>query len=158
MRHIILAVFLLLSASEALASTNSARMESLFREASAQVGKVPPEVSIKAFEEVLKLDWRFAPAHYEIAKQYLEMNTPLTRQSARKALDEALRLDPENTDYVMTLGELLSKQGFTFNAERLYRELSTEDVGNAEAAYWEGFYAVQEYLALIDKKQFVRLD
>ena len=158
MRHIILLMLLLLSAREVAALSMHARMDSLFREASAQVGQVPPEVSIKAFEQVLKLDWKFAPAHYQIAKQYMEMNTPLTRQSARNALDEALRLDPENTDYMMTLGELLSRQGFTFNAERQYRELSTEDAGNAEAAYWAGFYAVQEYLALIDKKQFVRLD
>lgn len=158
MRHIVLLMLVLLSAREVTALSPRARVDSLFREATAQVGLVPPEVSIKAFERVLKLDWNHAPAHYEIAKQYIEMNTPLTRQSARKALDEALRLDPENTDYMMTLGELLSRQGFTFNAERQYGKLSTEDAGNAGAAYWVGFYAVQEYLALIDKKQFVRLD
>ena len=158
MRHIVVFMIVLLAAGEVLAVTKHARMDSLFREALARVGHVPPKVSVKAFEDVLKLDWKFAPAHYQIAKQYMEMNTPLARQSARKALDEAIRLDPENTDYQMTMGELFSRQGFSFNAERQYRRLSTVDTRNAEAAFWAGFYAVQEYLALIDKKQFVRLD
>lgn len=158
MRLIMLLLFMLLLASEVLALTKPARMDSLFRKALANVGRASPEASIEAFERVLKLDWDFAPAHNQIAKLYMEMNTPLTRQSARNALNEAMRLDPDNNDYQMTMGELLSSQGFTYNAERQYRKLSSEDSRNAEAAYWAGFYAVQEYLALIDKKQFVRLD
>ena len=107
----------------------------------------------------MKFNWKFAPAHYEIAKLYMELNTPLTRQSARKALDEAMRLDPENRDYLMTLGELLSRQGFTFNAEKQYQEKNAElESGNAEGAYWAGYFAVQEYLALIDRVEFVRFD
>ena len=127
-------------------------MDSLYREALAQVGQAPPEKSIEAFELVLKLEWNHAPAHYEIAKQYMEMNTPLTRQSARKALDEAMRLDPDNQDYQLTLGELLNRQGFTFNAERQYQKIAEVDSGNAEGAYWAGFFAVEKYLALIDKE------
>ena len=140
------------------ADTSDARRDSLYREALALVGQVQPKASIKAFEQVLMLNWKFAPAHYEIAKLYMELNTPLTRQSARKALDEAMRLDPENTDYQLTLGELLSRQGFAFNADREYRNLATSDSRNAEAAYWAGYFAVQEYLALIDKVEFVRFD
>lgn len=148
----------LLTTAEARAATNDARRDSLYREALALVGQVQPKASIKAFEQVLKLNWKFAPAHYEIAKLYMELNTPLTRQSARKALDEAMRLDPENKDYHLTLGELLGRQGFTYNADREYRNLAAADTGGAEAAYWAGFFAVQEYLALIDKVAFVRFD
>ena len=158
MRHLVVLVLVMLATGELRAGAKQARIDSLYREAMARVGQVPSKVSIESFEQVLKLDWKFAPAHYEIAKLYIGMNTPLTRQSARNALNEAMRLDPENTDYRMTLGELLSRQGFSFDAERQYRKLSTDDTGNAEAAYWAGYYAVQEYLALIDKKQFVRLD
>lgn len=140
------------------AGTNDARRDSLYREAVARVGQVQPKASIEAFEQVLKRDWKFAPAHYEIAKLYMELNTPLTRQSARRALDEAMRLDPENKDYHLTLGELLSRQGFTYNADREYRNLAEADSGSTEAAYWAGFFAVQEYLALIDKVEFSRFD
>ena len=80
------------------------------------------------------------------------MNTPLTRQSARKALNEAMRIDPANKDYQMTLGELLSRQGFRWHAVRHYEKLAQAEPENAEAAYWAGYFAVQEYLALIDKE------
>ena len=109
MRHIVVSMIVLLAAGEVLAMTRHARMDSPFREALARVGHVPPKVSVVAFEDVLKLDWEFAPAHYQIAKQFMEINTPLTRQSARKALNIAIRLDPGNGDYQLKLGELLGK-------------------------------------------------
>lgn len=158
MRHLLVSMLMCLSVSEVLALSKSARMDLLYLKATAQVGKVSPTESIKAFERVLKLDWEFAPAHDQIAKLYMEMNTPLTRQSARNALNEAIRIDPTNSEYRLTMGELLSRQGFTYNAERQYRKLSSEDSRNAEAAYWAGFYAVQEYLALIDKKEFASFE
>lgn len=158
MSSLVAMAIVLLATGDVRADTNDARRDSLYREALAQVGQVHPKASIEAFEQVLKFNWKFAPAHYEIAKLYMEMNTPLTRQSARKALDEAMRFDPENKDYQLTLGELLSRQGFTYNADREYRTLAAADSGSSEAAYWAGFFAVQEYLALIDKVEFVRFD
>ena len=158
MRQIIVLIVTLLAAGEVRADTRDARVDSLYREALAQVDQVHPKVSLEAFEQALKVNWNFAPAHYQIAKLYINMNTPLTRQSARKALDEAMRLDPDNQDYQLTLGELLSRQGFTFNAERQYQKIAEVDSGNAEGAYWAGFFAVEEYLALIDKVEFVRFD
>lgn len=158
MSGLVVLVVVLLATPAVPAGTKHARVDSLFRVALANVGQAHPEESIKAFEQVLKLNWKHAPSHFEIAKLYIELNTPLTRQSARKALDEAMRLDPENNDYHLTLGELLSRQGFTYNADREYRNLAAADSGNADAAYWVGFFAVQEYLALIDKVEFVRFD
>lgn len=158
MSSLVAMAMVLLATGDVRADTSDARRDSLYRDALAQVGKVRPEASIEAFEQVLKRDWKFAPAHYEIAKLYMEMNTPLTRQSARKALDEAMRLVPENNDYHLTLGELLSRQGFTYNADREYQTLAAADSGSAEAAYLAGYFAVQEYLALIDKVEFVRFD
>ena len=141
---------MLLATGEVLADTKHARVDSLYREALANVGQVDPKASIVAFEQVLKLDWNFAPAHFEIAKRYMELNTPLTRQSARKALDEAMRLDPGNLDFQMTLGELLSRQGFWWHAVRHYEKLLQAEPENAEAAYWAGYFAVQDYLSYID--------
>ena len=53
---------------------------------------------------------------------YMSMATPMGRQSARKALDEAIRLDPGNGDYQLMLGELLAKQGLWLNAETALRK------------------------------------
>ena len=158
MRHIVAFMLVVLATSQALALTELAPVDSLYRRAMTQVGRVPPKVSINAFEQVLKLYWEFAPAHYQIAKQHMEMNTPVARQSARNALNEAIRIDPANNEYQMTMGELLSRQGFTYNAERRFQDVAEVYTGNAESAYWAGFFAVQEYLALIDKKEFATFD
>ncbi len=155
MRHLLVSMLMFQSASDVLALSKSARVDSLYREALTQIGQVPPKEGINAFEQVLKLDWEFAPAHYQIAKLYNEMNTPLTRQSARNALNEAIRIDPSNSEYQLTMGELLSRQGFTYNAGRQFQKMASIHTGNAEGAYRAGFFAVQEYLALIDKKEFV---
>ena len=159
MRHLVVLALVMLTAGEVRAGVKDARTDSLYREAMAQVGEVSAEVSIKAFEDALKLDWEFAPAHYEIARLYMEMNTPLTRQSARKALKQAMRLDPENTHYQMTLGELLGKQGFWWHAVRHYEKLADTEPENAEASYWAGYYAAQDYLRYIDRQDpFIYID
>ena len=157
MRQIIVLIVTLLATGEVRADTRDARVDSLYREALAQVGHVPPKTSIKAFEQALKVNWNFAPAHYQIAKLYINMNTPLTRQSARKALDEAMRLDPDNQDYQLTLGELLSRQGFWWHAVRHYEKLLEAEPENAEAAYWAGYFAVQDYLSYIDNDHWNHL-
>ena len=159
MRHIVVSMIVLLAAGEVLAMTRHARMDSPFREALARVGHVPPKVSVVAFEDVLKLDWEFAPAHYQIAKQFMEINTPLTRQSARKALNIAIRLDPGNGDYQLKLGELLGEQGFWLNAELLYEKLyETHPETRAEAAYMVGHYAMQAFLKYIDMEHIDIID
>ena len=151
MRHIVVSMIVLLAAGEVLAVTKHARMDSLFREALARVGHVPPKVSVVAFEDVLELEWEFAPAHYQIAKLYMSMDTPLGRQSARKSLDEAIRLDPGNGDYQLILGELLGKQGLWLNAERHYEKIyETYPEKRAQAAYMAGFFAMQAFFKYID--------
>ena len=159
MRHLVVLVLVMLPAGEGQAGSKDARIDSLYREAMARVGQVPPQVSVESFERVLKLDWEFAPAHYEIARLYMDMNSPLTRQSARKALKQAMRLDPENTDYQMTLGELFSRQGFWWHAVRHYEKLAETEPENAEASYWSGYYAAQDYLRYIDRQDpFIYVD
>ncbi|MCY3766471.1 MAG: GWxTD domain-containing protein [Gemmatimonadetes bacterium] len=150
MKHTFFILITLMAAGVSSAGTIDARRDSLYRETLAKVGKVPPEASIEAFERVLKFNWKFAPAHHEIAKRYIELNTPLTRQSARKALDEAMRLDPANGDYQVTLGELLTRQGFSWHAVRHYEKLLQAEPNNAEAAYWSGYYAFKDYLRYRD--------
>ena len=54
MRQIIVLIVTLLATGEVRADTRDARLDSLYREALAQVGQVNPKESIKAFERVLK--------------------------------------------------------------------------------------------------------
>lgn len=119
-------------------------------EALEQVGHVPVEESLKAFREVLKVDRDFAPAHYEIAKLYMSLGTPMDRQSARNALKTALRLDPENITYQMKFAELLGKQGFWYNSARKYEKISITHPENAESAFMAGYYALKDFEKYID--------
>ena len=123
----------------------------LYETAMEQVGIVTVKESLEAFRGVLKADPDYAPAHYEMAKLYMSMNTPLTRQSARKSLDEAIRLDPRNGDYQLTLGELLGNQGLWLKAERHYEKVcETHPERIAEAAYMVGYFAMQAYLKYVN--------
>ncbi len=123
----------------------------LYESALKQVGRVTVEESLKAFREVLKADRDFAPAHYEIAKLYMSLDTPMDRQSARSSLDAAIRLDPRNADYQLTLGELLGKQGLWLKAERHYEKVcETYPEKHAQAAYMVGFFAMQAFFKYID--------
>ena len=123
----------------------------LYEAALVRIGSVTVEESFEAFRAVLKADWEFAPAHYEIAKLYLSLETPMDRQRARKALDEAIRLDPDNGDYQLALGELLGMQGLWLNAERQYEKVYEKNPElRAEAAYKVGFFAMQAFLKYIE--------
>ena len=123
----------------------------LYQAALVQVGSVSVEESLDAFRDVLKVDRKHAPSHYEIARLYMSLDTPMDRQSARNALDIAIRLDPGNGDYQLTLGELLGKQGLWLNAERHYEKVcETHPERFSEAAYMVGFFAMQAFLKYID--------
>ena len=66
----------------------------------------------------------------------------MDRQSARNALNIAMRLDPGNGDYQLKLGELLGKQGLWLNAERHYEKIfETYPEKRAQAAYMAGFFS-----------------
>ena len=125
--------------------------ERLYETALGQVGSVTVKESLKGFREVLKAERDYALAHYEIAKLYMSLDTPMDRQSARKALNIAIRLDPGNEDYQLKLGELLGKQGLWLNAERHYEKIyETYPEKRAQAAYMAGFFAMQAFFKYID--------
>ena len=134
-----------------IAAADRQLAEGLFEKAMEQVGRVTVDKSFEAFRSALRADRDFAPVHFEIAKLYMSLDTPMDRQSARKALDEAIRLDQENGDYQLMLGELLGKQGLWLNAERHYEKVcETHPERFSEAAYMVGFFAMQAFLKYID--------
>ena len=124
--------------------------DGLYETAMAQVGIVTVTESLKGFREVLNADRDYASAHYEIAKLYMSLDTPMDRQSARNALIVAMRLDPENIKYQMTLAELLGKQGFWYNSAKKYEEISGAHPRNADAAFMAGYYALKDFEKFID--------
>ena len=51
----------------------------LYERALEQVGRVTFGENLKAFREVLNADRDYAPAHFEIAKLYMSLDTPMDR-------------------------------------------------------------------------------
>ena len=134
-----------------LEATTQQYANELYESAVEQVGRVSVEESLTAFRQVLKADLDHGPAHYEMAKLYMSLDTPMGRQSARKSLDAAIRLEEGNGDYQLALGELLGRQGFWLNAQRHYeRVYEKHPEKRAEAAYMAGFFAMQTFLKYID--------
>ena len=134
-----------------IAAGDTQLAERLHENALSQVGRVSTKESIEAFQRVLRADREHAPAHHEIAKLYMALDTPMDRQSARRALGEAIRSDPENGNYQLALGELLGKQGLWLKAERHYEKVcETHPEKRAQAAYMAGFFAMQAFFKYID--------
>ena len=64
------------------ASPADGQMVSLYQTTIARIGLVPVEESIKTFEEIISQDRSFGPAYSQLARMYLELNSPWARQQA----------------------------------------------------------------------------
>ena len=81
------------------------------------------------------------------------LNTPQYRDRARKTLDRAIHLEPENVSYQLTLGKLLWDQGFWYNAKEQYEKILKSYPENAHAAYGIGYYFLKNFIKYRDMIQ-----
>lgn len=95
--------------------------------------------AIKAFEEAVRRDRNLADAHYQQALCYLAKDSIKSsinaRMRAQYALEDALRLEPENTDYLHALGDVRNRQKFKRESGRIYEsilELDPKDISVME--------------------------
>ena len=128
------------------ADAERATAERLFQEALEQIEHVPVEESIRAFRQVLKEDRHYALAHAQLAKLYMRQGNPRDSRRARRAIDEAIRLSPDETEYQLILGDLLWAQGFRYNADRQYHRVLQADFDNALAVLNIGRRALKEFV------------
>ena len=122
----------------------------LYNTALEQVGSVTVKESLKGFREVLNADRDYAPAHFEIAKLYMSLDTPMDRQSAWKAVKNAVRLDRDNVTYRLAKGDILWVQGSWHNAVNEYKKVLEFDPKNAKAAYMIGHYGIKNFMKYYD--------
>lgn len=122
----------------------------LFDQAMALGDGVSVDDRLDAFRQVLRADRTHAPGHHELAKLYMTKNTPTHRQWAQRALREAMRLDPDNITYQVTMGDLMWAQGFWSNAEDQYEKILEIAPRNAHAAYKIGQHKLLNALKYSD--------
>lgn len=133
--------------SDAFASENDLKTaDERFRIAVEGLGRASTEESLRALKDVLAADGDHVPAHVEIARLYMSTNTPHARSNAEKFLRRAIRLDPEDGEYQVLLGDLMWTQGFLSNAKRQYEEVLARDPRNARAAFGLGVYYVKDFM------------
>ena len=133
--------------SGAFASENDLKTaEERFQIAIEGLGRVSAEESLRALKDVLAADEDHVPAHVEIARLHMSTNTPHARSNAEKFLRRAIRLDPENGENQVLLGDLMWTQGFLSNAKRQYEEVLARDPRNARAAFGLGVYYVKDFM------------
>lgn len=141
-----LVVAALVWCSGAFASENDLKTaEERFRIAVERLGRVSTEESLRALTDVLALDEDHVLAHVEIARLHMSTNTHLARSSAEKFLRRAIRLDPENGEHRVLLGDLMWAQGFLSNAKRQYEEVLARDPESARAAFGLGLFYTTEF-------------
>ncbi|MCH7782441.1 GWxTD domain-containing protein, partial [candidate division KSB1 bacterium] len=107
------------------------------------------KAAIKLFDKAVGKDRKFADAHYAIGLCYMAVDSVKSsinaRMRAQYALEDALKIDPENTKYLHALGDVRKKQKYKLESGRIYGnilELDPEDV------------SVMEKLALFYADQF----
>ncbi len=131
--------------------------ERLYETAMEQAGGVSAKESINAFQRVLKADRDYAPAHYEIAKLYMSLDTPMDRDRAMKAVNRAIRLDRENVTYGLLKGDILWTQGSWDNAVKQYKKALEIDPKNAKAAYMIGRHGIKNFMKYYDMDMISRV-
>jgi GWxTD domain-containing protein len=126
--------------------------DSLYQIAIQSLNTAPIKQGIDAFKQVIHADGKYAPAYYQLSRLYAALNTVNDRQRATRAIKEAIRLDKDNIDYQLALGDLLWQQEFYSLAEEQYRKAFLSDSLNVEAAFQIGSRALDAYLKYKDQQ------
>ncbi len=133
-----------------IAADDTQLAKRLYETAMEQVGRVSTGESIKAFQRVVRADTDFAPAHYEIAKLYTSLDTPMDRYVAMKAVNAAIRLNTDDVAYRVLKADILWTQGSWHNAAAEYKNVLKLDPDHAKAAYMIGHLGVKNFLKNYD--------
>ena len=72
--------------------------DSLYKAAIALPDSLPIKTRIRAFRRVLNNNFKYAPAHNQLAWLYIQQNKATSRQNAKFAIDRALEIAPDNLD------------------------------------------------------------
>jgi len=142
-RTLICGIFIFSATTDGLCTTAT---DSLYQTALALPDSLPIKTRIKAFKRVIKRNFKYAPAHNQLAWLYLKQNKPETRQSARLAINRALEVDPNNLNYQLTKGALIWSLGQYQNAVAFYKDILQRHPNCFDAAYWLGYYYTIEFL------------
>ena len=106
--------------------------------------------AIQAFRETIRWNPRFSRGYHRLAQLYLGLGTLSNRIQARRALDEALRLEPDNVSYLHTKVQLYLKIETYGLAQGVLKKILKIDPDDAEAHFLLGFVSENEWFRYRD--------
>ncbi len=107
----------------------------LFRQTLSARGALSLEEYIRQLERVTALDGKFAEAFHELGRAYIEQETIAGRNRAVEALERAMQLAPQNTEYRYTMAKLQLRRGAYATAKSEFRKIIKLDPMEARAYY-----------------------
>ena len=134
-------------------SRGETTIDALFQNAMEQVGVVSHKESIKAFEEIISKDKKYAPAYNELAKLHLLDHSVNGRQRAMRMIKQAIATAPYNVEYRLTRGKILWRQGFRSRAFHQFKDVTEKHPNNTDVLNGLGMFWVYEFLRIKDNAQ-----
>ena len=134
-------------------SKGETTIDTLFQAAVEQVGKVSRKESIKAFEEIISKNKKYAPAYNELVKLHLLDYSVNGRQRAMRRIQQAIAIDPDNIEYRLIRGKILWHQGFRSRALKQFKNMIEKDPKNTDVLNGIGMFWVYEFLRIKDNTQ-----
>ncbi|MDZ7360860.1 MAG: GWxTD domain-containing protein [candidate division KSB1 bacterium] len=109
--------------------------QQLFRQTLSARPALSLEEYIRQLERVTALDGKFAEAFHELGRAYIQQETIAGRDRAVEALERAMQLAPQNTEYRYTMAKLQLRRGAHATAKSEFRKIIKLDPMQARAHY-----------------------
>ncbi len=134
-------------------SRGETAIDALFQNALEQIGQVSQKESIKAFEEIISKDRNYAPAYNELAKLHLLDHSVNGRQRAMRMIQQAIAIDPDDTEYRLIRGKIWWAQGLRSRALNQFENVIEKHPENTDVLNGLGMFWVYEFLRIKDNSQ-----
>jgi GWxTD domain-containing protein len=120
--------------------------QQLFRQTLAARPALSLEEYIRQLERVTYLDRKFAEAFHELGRAYIAQSTLDGRNRALAALERAIRLAPQNTEYRYTMAKLQLQRGAAGAARSELRQIMKIDPLDARPYYHLALFKEEDML------------
>lgn len=128
--------------------------DQLFRETLDLADSLPWAERVQRLERVTRMNRKFAAAFYELASVRLENNTIANRARAAEALERAVLLESDNSDYRYAYGMLHLRRGMTGSAEGEFRKAVKLNPRDPRPHHQLGLLAEEQMLYFRDMFNF----
>jgi len=130
----------------AIDNNKKIKAEDYYQKALAYYEKDENELAVKHLKTALKLNNKLAKAYNQLALIYMDEGTVYSRFKATIELEKALKLEPNNVEFLYNDAMLNLKKGFTYTAERQFKKIVELDPNNYWAYYHLAFLKEEEML------------